>query len=193
MNLLFRLLTVLCYLLPFTFFVSTCNNDYEIKYAYNPAEANKNQLTERENHETKIDTTQPDTSKENSVDASLLKENEIKSSGSLSAFADKVLERLIRPTETSLSGLGCIFFYKNKPGKILMAVSILISLILLFGFRFVHSKKAIQYLLMGSILCHLAFIANSLFSEVSLLWGTWLLLVLLLLQIITEAKRKAKA
>jgi hypothetical protein len=41
MKLTLRLLTTICYFLPFTFFLTTCNN-LEIKFSYNQAEADKN-------------------------------------------------------------------------------------------------------------------------------------------------------
>ncbi|MDP9042309.1 MAG: hypothetical protein M3N30_10030, partial [Bacteroidota bacterium] len=60
MKLTLRLVTVLCYLLPFTFFWTTCTGVLDLRFAYNQTEANKNKLLENESFEAVTDTTQND-------------------------------------------------------------------------------------------------------------------------------------
>ena len=55
-----RLVTVICYFLPFTFFLTTCNNGLELRFSYNQAEADKNILLEKESSEAVTDTAQYD-------------------------------------------------------------------------------------------------------------------------------------
>jgi hypothetical protein len=90
------------------------------------------------------------------------------------------------PTDTSLSGIGSILFFKNLTGQIAIATSLLGSLILFVAFKFLQSKRARLYLLVTAMLCLTIFIIDSFSSSMTLLWGSWTLLVLLLFQVILE-------
>jgi hypothetical protein len=90
------------------------------------------------------------------------------------------------PTESSLSGIGTIFNYKNLAGKLLVGLSFLISFVLLINPRSIRMKKRVEILLGTDILLLLAYLVVSLLSSVSLRWGFWLLLILLFVQLYKE-------
>ena len=199
MRFTFRLLTILCYFLPFTFFLSTCNNGLELRFSYNQKEADSNLILEQSATSTStVDTTLNDTSIA-TVQADTIEQTKLNDTMQLVSDAnnkddvgDKLFRKLMMPTEKSLSGIGSIFYYKNLTGKIVMAISLLVSLIFLFAFKFLKLKTRL-YLLLTGVLCLLTFIVDSFFSDVTLLFGTWLLLFLLVLQLIKEFNDRKKA
>lgn len=190
-----RLVTIICYFLPFTFFLTTCNNGLELRFSYNQAEADKNILLEKESSEAITDTAKydqqifTDTTKADTVAQNVLKDTVKISSDTLqksSDYGDRILRKIIMPTDTSLSGIGSVLYFKNLTGQIAIAISLLISLVLFVAFKFLKSQRAKLYLLLTSVLCLTIFIIDSFISSVTLLWGSWTLLILLLLQIILE-------
>ena len=203
MKLTLRLVTVICYFLPFTFFLTTCNNGLELRFSYNQAEADKNILLEKKSSEVALaDTAQYDqTILVDTTKAKVAKQTistgTIKTSyGTLQKstdYGDKILRKVVMPTNTSLSGVGSILYFKNLTGQIAIAISILISLILFVAFKFLKSQKAKLYLLLTSTLCLTIFIVDSFISSVTLLWGSWTLFLLLMLQLIIEYNDRRKA
>lgn len=184
-----RLLTVLCYFLPFTFFVVTCNG-LELNTAYNKREAKKNK--EAAMRSEKMDTTMVDTFRipaaqstdtsgsaafASTVSDSLQQESAPKTAGE---FWQGVLLKVIAPTKTSLSAVGTIFYYKNLTGQILIAISLLLSILL--ALRIPRNKAFTHYVLWADLFCLIAFMADSFVSGVGVRWGAWILLTLLLLQ-----------
>jgi hypothetical protein len=195
-----RLVTLICYFLPFTFFLTTCNNGLELRISYNQAEADKNLLLEKESVKVAVaDTAQYDQSisvdaaKTDTVTQTLLTDTVKTSTDTLQkliVYGDRILRMILFPTDTSLSGIGSILYFKNLIGQIAISICLLISLILFVAFKFLKSKKEKLYLLLIAVLCLTIFIVDSFISSVTLLWGSWILLVLLVLQLIIEYKDK---
>jgi hypothetical protein len=176
----------------------TCNNGIELNFAYNQTEADKNILFQKESSANSVDTIQNghltlnDTIKTGSIapkdTATISSDTTLKSTD----FSDKVFKKIIMSTDTSLSGIGSIFYFKNMTGKIAIAISLLISLILFATFKFLKSYKKKIYLLSVAALSLAIFIVDSFISNVTLLWGIWTLLGLILLQVILEFKTRGK-
>lgn len=201
-----RLLTILCYFLPFTFFMTTCNK-FELYEAYNKKDAEKNILRAQQADQSGNDTTTADTTQKSGnavVDTShaaisaktdsadTLKNNETATTNK-DSFWEKVEMVIIMPTSSSLSGIGSIMFYKNISGVIFISLSFLLSLLLLFPWKFLKRKNARWYLLLADFICVLAFITDSFISEVTVLFGSWILLVLIAIQLaIAEREGRKK-
>ncbi len=173
-----------------------------MRFSYSQAEADKNILTEKKSSEVVTDTAQhdqqisTDTTKTDTVTQNVLKDTVKISSDTLqkpSDYGDEILRKIVMPTDTSLSGIGSVLYFKNLTGQIAIAISLLISLILFVAFKVLKSKKVKLYLLLTAILCLAIFIIDSFVSNVTLLWGCWTLLILLLLQLIVEFYEKTKA
>jgi hypothetical protein len=202
MKLTSRLVTIICYFFPFTFFLTTCNNPFEWRFSYNRAEADKNIALENESSKIAADTAQydpqslQDTTNTNAVAQNLLKDTTniyADTSQNLSDYSDIILRKIIMPTDSSLSGIGAVFYFKNLTGQIAIAISLLTSLVLFIAFRFLKSRMAKLYLLLTAVLCLAIFIIDSFVSNVTLLWGSWTLLVLLLFQLIVEFNEQRNA
>ena len=43
MKFLLRIITIICYFAPFTFFLVTCNGAFEMRFSYNKLEADSNE------------------------------------------------------------------------------------------------------------------------------------------------------
>ena len=198
-----RLVTVICYFLPFTFFLTTCNNGLELRFSYNQAEADKNILLEKESSEVAVVDTahydqqiSVDTTKTETDTQAILKDTVKTSSDTIqksSDYGDRIFRKIVMPTDTSLSGIGSILYFKNLTGQIAIAISLLISLVLFVAFKFLKSQRAKLYLLLIAVLSLAIFIIDSFVSSVTLLWGSWTLLILFLLQLIEEFNDKTKA
>lgn len=200
MRFTFRLLTILCYFLPFTFFLSTCNNGLELRFSYNQKEADSNLIVEQQlttstvdttlnKYDTSIITDQADTTQQANLNDTTQFVSEANNNDD---FGDKLFKKVVMPTDKSLSGIGSLFYYKNLTGKIALAISLLVSLILLAAFKFVKLRTRL-YLLLTAVFCLLIFIIDSFISSVTLLFGTWLLFLLFTLQIIIALNDRKKA
>jgi hypothetical protein len=95
----------------------------------------------------------------------------------------RIWERIQMPTDSSLSGIGTIFNYKNPAGKLLIGFSLFISLIMLINPKRIRTQKRQEILYIVNIFSLITYLVVSLFSSVSLRWGFWLLLVLLFVQL----------
>ena len=130
-----RLLTVVSYFLPFVFYMSTCSSDPTVKDAFNKEDAIQNEKNE---HQIKL-------SSINSF-ISVIDTTTVNKSEALTELAEKInkefystdnvnnlnenFENIIYfPTNYSLSAIGTILGYKNLLGKILISISIFLSLI----------------------------------------------------------------
>jgi hypothetical protein len=195
-----RLLTLLCYFLPFTFFVVTCNG-LELRMAYNKQEAKENEAAAMQAEV--VDTTAANTTQTNiaglvdsskavtfatNIGDSTQHEPAPNNKGEL---WQEVLSKILAPTETSLSAVGSIFYYKNLTGQVLVAISFLLSLMLTL--RIPRNKAFTHYALVVNILCLIGFVIDSVVSDVSLRWGVWLLFALLSLQLGIESYDRRKA
>lgn len=200
MKFLLRIITIICYFAPFTFFLVTCNGAFEMRFSYNKLEADSNEQEANELLEVNeiIDSSGQkelklnDTAITDRVEQSLIEEKKEAPTDSLQRstdFWDKVIRGILMPTDRSLSGIGAVFYFKNMPGKISIALSLLISMVLLVGFKLIKSQSTQQYLLSVALICLTVFIINSLISQVTLKWGCWTLFGLLILQIMLEVKQ----
>jgi len=209
MKLTLRILTVLCYCLPFTFFVRTCVGP-EMELAYNQRQLAVNReaaisFEERKRLQDSIAALSPDTLAPMQAQVvaadSLQKDSSSRTAVSTaSGKGDKTNSTLTNavwtmyrlwewvkmPTDSSLSGIGTIFNYKNLAGKLLVGFSFLISLVLLINPKRIRIKKRQTVLYMANIALLITYLVVSLFSSVSLRWGFWLLLILLFVQLYRE-------
>lgn len=116
---------------------------------------------------------------------------------SIKALDNKTLRERIftivtKPTECSASGIGAIFFAKDKWANFFIFLSIFLSKILFFNL-FLKFNLLDIYLLIANIVSVIAFICISHFTQVTLLYGIYVLfsflLILLGLEVFTY-KRK---
>lgn len=195
MRFTFRLATVLGFFMPCVFFIASCNDGISFNIAYNPSEADSLALQEQRAIEVyTIDTNSTSfslTTDSSSFIAPVNSYAETKQSAKTS-FAEDLLRKILFPTQQSLSGIGVIFYYKNTIGKIAIFICLLISLILCIGYKWITSYRTTFIGLVLSCTCMTVFVIVSFFSHVSLLWGTWLILFLILAQLIIE-RRFAKS
>jgi hypothetical protein len=199
MKSLLRALTIICYFLPVTFFVTTCNG-LELKFAYNSEDAKRDEAEGSQVQDSTVNTNSHHIDASAVIDTSskATPGNEIYTDSLQSertfntndTFGKKVLKFVIAPTSNSLSGIGSIFYFKNLTGKILMAICFLISLIVLVVGKLLKRKNLILHFVLGNILCLVAFIIVSFISNVELHWGIWVLLLLIVVQFIVEKGNK---
>jgi phosphoglycerol transferase MdoB-like AlkP superfamily enzyme len=195
-----RLATTLCYFLPFTFFLAACG-DMGYDFSYNKKEAAKKILLSNQNFS--IMTTDSDNTDTNTlaISAPILEDEAHTNFDSIisdfnaglnynhKTFSERLFIEIISPARSSVSAVGVVLFYKDRAGKIFIVTSMLLSLILFIGYRWIKSKKIICYGLLINIISVSAFICDSFFSDVTLLYGAWVLLFLLIVQVILERDR----
>jgi hypothetical protein len=90
---------------------------------------------------------------------------------------------LIRPTESSLSAIGAAYGHKHFLGKIAIAISIGLSLASLLFWTFLQRRKLGAAFILVNIFVLGVFIFDSILTDVSLLFGAWTLLGLLVIQL----------
>ncbi len=185
-----RLLTVCCYFLPFIFFLSTCTDGRTSKEAFNKEEAIRNEQERNDNKLTRIEelvNESDSTSKENII--ARLKELDNRSDHSANLEAE-VAFFFLMPTPYSLSGLGVIYHHKNIIGSVLMGISLAISLITLFIWPLLKRKSWSLAALEANMTVNIAFFVDCLTTDVTMLYGFYILLFLLLIQVITELQER---
>lgn len=185
-----RLLTVCCYFLPFIFFLSTCTDGRTSKEAFNKTEAIQNEQERTDNKLMRIDelvNESDSTSKENM--AARLKELDNRSDHSANLEAE-VAFFFLMPTPYSLSGIGVIYHHKNMIGSILMGISLAISLITLFVWPLLKRKNWSLAPLEANLIVNIAFFVDCLATDVTMLYGFYVLVFLLLIQLITEMQAR---
>lgn len=185
-----KILTILSYFLPSTFFFVSCDNlSFEI--AYNKKEA---QIL-IESNRLKTDTISLDSTSVSST--TLVEDSTVTDSTKIKKEAEPTrkdyfhnfLYKTCFPTNETLSSLGAVKFYKDIYGRIFMGISILISFILLFEkvSKFIHEKVKVLYSI--SIASVVLFILHSFFiSNVELIWGIWIVLILNIICLIIKLK-----
>jgi hypothetical protein len=187
-----RLLTLLSYFLPFIFFLSTCSAPLSNDMAFNKEDAIKNESDKNNNSINTIYSLidSLDTSNINDISEELVYRIEFNfSSTDNIANLKRGRENLIiSPTDYSLSGIGCLLLYKNTMGKIAIGISIALSFLTLFFWLLINKRKLGIYFITGNITMILVFIIDSFVSNVDLLYGVWVLLFLLIVQLLTEIK-----
>ncbi len=192
MGRILRIVTVLCYFLPFTFFLVTCNGGWTA--SYNRKEADKNlalEKAERVQDTTVGQASVADTSVKlvtsDTVTRVIYQEQKNSKSKELLNW---ILDKIMTPAQNALSGISSVYMYKNKEGKVLIAVSILLSLTTLFLWRFLKRKRIALAILLTNLFCFVALIVDSFSSQVTLLWGAWTIFALLIIQLGLEIRKK---
>lgn len=185
MPILLRILTVLCYLLPFTFFVVGCENGCTLKTVYNKADAAL--LDTPVHHE--ADTLAEDTLSVAAAspvpvttDSAAIQTDH----SSFNPLWGSVVFRSVFPTNRSLSGIGVLLYFKNKAGSIFIGIALGLALFTLFIPAWL--KRYHLLLLSLQLLGICLFIADSLICAAGLLWGVWVLVALLVLQLLLTGK-----
>jgi hypothetical protein len=104
------------------------------------------------------------------------------------SVSNKIMERILYPTDNSISGIGCIAGFPELPG-ILTAVIFLLSFFTLFPLQFLQKNKRRLYLNLIKLVSLILFIFYIFsFKDISILWGTWLLLLLIITELALEFK-----
>ena len=185
MSVFLRLLTLFTYFLPFCFFFTTCQRG-QLKVAYNIEEA----LTIKENiQQTKL---APDSVKVQDTmhsETVVLRDLHDKLADRKNRFKfdlTKIINMAVFPSDYSISGIGVFEFYKNIFGKICIGLSILISVLYLILWKLLRKKKVSYIFICINVFSILAFIAICFISKVDVLFGVWVLLILLLIQFFLE-------
>ena len=185
---LLRFLTVLSYFLPFSFFLITCNNG-EAKIAYNQAEADK--IAAEQSVSQQAIPQKDSTIEKDSLLAGLADDYAKDTTHKVDVkreplFSERLEKFVVAPTDSSLSGFGSALYYKNIAGRIFIAVSILLSLLYWLFYKWLLRKSWVIWVLVLNLFSVLAFIITCFLSEVTPLYGIWVLFVFLLIQGIPE-------
>lgn len=196
-NFTIRLLTLLSYFLPFIFFLSTCTSEFTSTDAFNKADAILNEQEKVTNQLSSFDTLF------NKIDSNNVSYILTEARARIKHFyysSDNITNlnldnkyRLLMPTDYSLSAIGTIWFHKNILGKTTIAISLLLSLIILVFYRLLDKKNLTIQVISADIIVLLIFIADSVLSNVSLQFGVWTLLFLLIVQLQTEMRTRKTA
>lgn len=181
-KLVLRILTIICYGLPCVFWFVSCDS-MEFKYAYNQRDADLLAMKTQAKMEEAMggDTANVEVKR---MFAEMSEDSLVKRRANF----DQIVYKIIRPVKNSISALGAIVYFKNVAGKVAMAASFFISLFLLIAFRFLKTKLVVKNLLIINLLFLNVFIVDSFFSDVALLWGMWVLFIIVFLQVAIEVR-----
>jgi hypothetical protein len=196
-NFILRLLTLLIYFLPFIFFVPTCTDMLTFEQAYNKADAIKNQQTKTEyeisNFNLLLDSIKHRGTKDAFDELQARSQEYIVTSNQMKYLDQDLQFYLIMPTNHSLSGLGAIIYHKNLLGKITIAISFGLSFLTLFFWTFLDKWRIGKIFVVANISFLGVFILGCVFSDVTILFGTWTLLFVLVAQLVTKDNRAESA
>lgn len=183
-----RMLTLACYFLPFVFWFTTCVDGVG-RTAYNRADAIQNEkdkiiaekkdLLEAAANLVADKITVGDTSVETTSETIKL----------LEAEGDAWL---LNPSVTSVSALGFIFMYEDALPRILLALSIIISLLSFVLWRWLKRKNLEVYLISGNLFLVVVFWIFCFVSSITVLLGAYVLGFLLLVQLLSALQEKRK-
>jgi hypothetical protein len=187
-----RLLTLLSYFLPFVFFLSTCTSDSVSKDAYNKDDALKNEY-EKSNNSIHgiyaiIDSINPNNSEIEFENLRSQINMVYLNSSNIIYLKEELKTKIIFPTNYSLSGIGSILIYKNTIGKIAIGISIALSFLTFVFWLLINKRRLGIYFIIGNMMMILIFVIDSFLSNIDLLYGVWVLLFLLIVQLLTEIK-----
>jgi hypothetical protein len=193
-----RILTLASYFLPFVFFLHTCDDGIFFKDAFNTDDAIQNETEKlewkKENFKSKFTTenfkaTKTDSLINDCADTYI-------SSDNINNLSPDFYDKLIRPTPYSISGIGIILLYidilidKNALSIITIGISLILSFITFVFWFFIRKKKLGIYVISLNILSVLTFQVVCLVSHVEMLYGLWVLLFLLTMQLLTEIQSR---
>jgi hypothetical protein len=102
------------------------------------------------------------------------------------SFWKRLYSGIFYPTDDSISGIGSIFLFNSRIGQISIALSFLLTLFLLFSWKFLKMKNRRENLLLVNLACILTFVFDGLLIDEQLLWGVWCLLGVVVFQIFFE-------
>ena len=109
------------------------------------------------------------------------------------SFWEKIYYRAIYPTDDSISGIGVITQFEIETGLIAIDISFLLTVFLLFSWKFLRIKKRRQHLLLVNLLCIVVFIVDGLTTkDVELRWGVWCLTGVVIFQLFLENYSRRK-
>lgn len=186
-----RLLTVLVYFLPFTFFMSSwVGKDTVLIYDKETAWKYKQSLinSDMENIDEIIKL------KDTSVNVNEASRDYIEGlfqedARNMFAYNQKWYEKLISPLPNYLSGFGILFFHKNTGIGITMWLSVILSLVTFLFWRFI-TRWMIAVLFVGiNFIVVLIYMVSCLSNDVSLEYGFCLLFFLLIIQLWVEMRQ----
>jgi hypothetical protein len=185
---LLRFFTVICYFLPFSFFLITCNNG-EATIAYNQAEADKI-IAEQAANQLAV-TTKDSTIEKDSLLAGLADDYAKDTTHKVEVkkeplFSERLEKFVVAPTDNSLSGFGSALYFKNIAGRIFVALSIFLSILFWLFYKWLLRKSWAIWLLFANLLSMAAFIVTCYLSAVTPLYGAFVLFVLLIVHSIPE-------
>jgi hypothetical protein len=199
-----RLLTLACWFLPFCFFMSMCVGG-TYKTAYNKkqafaylSEANRETVQEIMKQWEGIKHGVTETNKRSKIDSvrersferlfePFNKEGmEVETADSSKRVWEPIVHNIILPNYYSLSGIGVIVEFKNFTGRVLAGASLFLCLIILLFARFM--KKRLKFCLITNQLLLTCFLINGLVIEVDLLYGFWILYLLVMFQLVLSWK-----
>lgn len=185
MRLLLRILIIGCYFLPFSFFHFTCTIGYA-NTSYNEIEmqAQEKEAAELENSRTIVYSMAPGDTSGTLVNPGSAGSMTQLTADSLKSFVPFL--SVIRPVDNSISVIGHIIFHKNWMGRILSVLSLLVSIAMLIGYRlFISSSLPFIFSVVIFFCLNILMFLNFL-SNISLLWGSWILYILLFIQLVIE-------
>lgn len=186
-----RLLTVLVYFLPFTFFMANCSG-LDIEMAYNKKDAieleKREIIREMENVDHHLRLVDSSATAINNAHTYIQEELESKLQKAWLKEADWQ-DKLIWPAPYSLSGIGVLYYHKTKGMGVAMWMSVILSLVTFLFWRFI-ARWMIAVLFVGiNFIVVLIYMISCLRQNVSLEYGFWLLFFLLLIQLWVEMRQ----
>ncbi len=176
-----KILTILSYFLPFTFFTFSCDGLIGFKISYNKKEASELKAAEKLLYQSAQETQLSDDT--SIVDTTLADTSNIQMKSSKPEitspernnkrnFWKDLLSFAFFPTDKSLSAFGVLLYPKDNISFILIAASIFLSIVVLLEnlIRFIKRNLIVIYSI--NLICLLAFIVHSTLSaNVDLEWG----------------------
>ena len=186
-----RLLTLACYFLPFVFYLSTCTNG-GAKDAFNTNDALQNEAEKLELQKEEFKSNFPKNGFEVAKTDSLINDyaDTYIYSDNITNLKANFLDKIIWPTPYSISGIGTILLYKNTLGKAMVSMSLFLTFITFVFWFFIRKKKLGIYVVALNLLSVLTFQVICFASQVEMLYGLWVLLFLLTMQLLTEIQSR---
>jgi hypothetical protein len=168
-----------------------------LETAYNKTEASKNE-EERNKYELSVFESFVDSIGQNNnkdaLDEFRARAGQFLSTSQQLKYLDQDFQYfLIMPTASSLSGIGTVYFHKNILGKATMAISLGLSILTLILWPLFDRKRLGTTIIVSNISILGVFILDSVLTDVSVLFGTWTLLFLLIAQLFTRDRRPESA
>lgn len=184
-----RILTLACYFLPFVFWFTTCVDGVG-RTAYNREDAIQNEKD-------KVIAEKKDLLE---AAANIVADRISVGDTSIETTSEtiKLLEAgddawLLNPNPTSASAFGFILMYEDVLPRILVALSVLISLFSFIARRWLKRKGTSVYYIGANLLLVLSFWVFCLASHITVLFGAYVLGFLLLVQLLSEIQAKRLA